>query len=56
MNRNFAILAFTGSVLGLFCIFDIVPGVGSFLGSVMLVIGGTVLTCQAIVAEGAASR
>jgi hypothetical protein len=55
MNRNIAILAFTASVLGLFCIFDVVPGVGSFLGSVMLVIGGSVLICQAI-AQGAASR
>ena len=56
MNRNIAILAFTASALGLFCIFDVVPGVGSFLGSVMLVIGGSVLICQAIIAEGAASR
>ena len=56
MNRNIAILAFMASVLGLFCIFDVVPGVGSFLGSVMLVIGGSVLICQAIIAEGAATR
>ena len=56
MNRNIATLAFTASVLGLFCIFDVVPGVGSFLGSVMLVIGGSVLICQAIIAEGAVLR
>ena len=56
MNRNIATLAFTASVLGLFCIFDIVPGVGSFLRSVMLVVGGSVLICQAIIAQGAASR
>jgi hypothetical protein len=55
MKQNIAILAFTASVLGLFCIFDVVPGVGSSLGSVMLVIGGSVLICQAIIAEGAAS-
>ncbi len=53
MNRNISILAFTASALGLFFIFDviIIPGVGSFAGSVMLVLGGTVLICQAIMAE-----
>jgi hypothetical protein len=56
MTQNIAILAFTASVLGLFCIFDVVSRVGSFLVSVMLVIGGSVLICQAIIAEGAASR
>ena len=29
----------------------IIPGVGSFAGSVMLVQGGTVWICQAIMAE-----
>jgi hypothetical protein len=56
MNRNIAVLAFTASVLGLFFIFDVVPGVGSFAGSVMLVVGGTVLVCQAIMAERTALR
>lgn len=51
MNRNISILAFTASALGLFFIFDVIPGVGSFAGSVMLVLGGTVLICQAIMAE-----
>jgi hypothetical protein len=51
MNRNIAILAFTASALGLFFIFDVIPGVGSFAGSVMLVLGGTVLICQVIMAE-----
>jgi hypothetical protein len=54
MNRNIAVLAFTVSVLGLFCIFDIIPGVGSFAGSVMLVVGGTVLICLSLMAERAA--
>ncbi|MDF2971485.1 MAG: hypothetical protein K0R61_1935 [Microvirga sp.] len=51
MNRNISILAFTASALGLFFIFDVIPGVGSFAGSVMLVLGGTVLICLAIMAE-----
>jgi hypothetical protein len=54
MNRNIAVLAFTVSALGLFFIFDVIPGVGSFAGSVMLVVGGTVLICQSIMAERAA--
>jgi hypothetical protein len=54
MNRNIAVLAFTASVLGLFFIFDVIPGVGSLAGSVMLVVGGTVLICQSIMAERAA--
>jgi hypothetical protein len=41
-----AIAAFIATVLGLFFSFNIIPGVGSFAGSVLLVIGGTVLTCQ----------
>ena len=54
MDRNIAVLAFATSVLGLFCIFDVIPGVGSFAGSVMLVVGGTVLICVSIMAERAA--
>ena len=54
MNRNIAILAFTSSVLGLFFIFEVLPGVGSFTGSVMLVVGGTVLVCQSMVWEAKA--
>ena len=54
MNRNIAILAFTASLLGLFFIFEVLPGVGSFTGSVMLVIGGTVLVCQSILWEAGA--
>jgi hypothetical protein len=33
MNGYIAILAFTASVLGLFFIFDVLPGIGSFAGS-----------------------
>lgn len=43
MNRKIVFIAFTASILGLFFIFDVLPGVGSFTGSVLLVIGGTVL-------------
>jgi len=46
MNANLAVLAFTIAVLGLFSSLEIVPGVGSFAASMMLVIGGTVLACQ----------
>ena len=54
MNRNIAVLAFTTSVLGLFLIFEVLPGVGSFTGSVMLVVGGTVLVCQSMLWEARA--
>jgi len=46
MNANVAVLAFTIAVLGLFSSLEIIPGVGSFAASMMLVIGGTVLACQ----------
>ena len=39
-------VAFT--VLGLFFSFEIMPGVSSFVGASMLVIGGTTLICQLI--------
>ena len=52
MNGYIAILAFTASVLGLFFIFDVVPGIGSFAGSILLVSGGTVLVCQSMIWEG----
>ncbi|MDF2972075.1 MAG: hypothetical protein K0R61_2525 [Microvirga sp.] len=51
MNGYIAILAFTASVLGLFFIFDVLPGVGSFAGSVLLVVGGTVLVFQSMLWE-----
>ena len=54
MNRNIAVLAFTTSVLGLFFIFEVLPGVGSFTGSVMLIVGGTVLVCQSMLWEARA--
>ena len=54
MNGYIAILAFTASVLGLFFIFDVVPGVGSFAGSVLLVVGGTVLVFQSMLWEARA--
>ena len=41
MKRTIAITAFAVSVLGLLFIFEVLPGVGSFLGSVLLVIGGS---------------
>jgi hypothetical protein len=46
LNRNLAVLAFTLTVLGLLSSFDLIPVIGSFLGSVMVVVGGTVLVCQ----------
>ena len=46
MNANVAVLAFTIAVLGLFSSLEIIPGVGSFAASMMLVIGGTVLACE----------
>ena len=52
MNGYIAILALTASVLGLFFIFDVLPGVGSFAGAILLVIGGTVLICQSVICEG----
>ena len=51
MTYNIAVLAFVACVLGLFVMFDIIPGVGSFAGSVMLVVGGTVLVCQTLISE-----
>ena len=54
MNRTIAVLAFTTSVLGLFFIFEVLPGVGSFMGSVMLVVGGIVLVCQSMLWEARA--
>jgi hypothetical protein len=54
MNRTIAIIAFAVSVLGLFSIFDVLPGVGSFLGSVLFVIGGSVLVCNSIFWEAGA--
>jgi hypothetical protein len=36
------------SLLGFFCVFEAVPGVGSFGGSLLLVIGGTVLVFSVI--------
>src|SRR4051794_35289135 len=41
--------AFTIAVLGLFSSLEIIPGVGSFAASMMLVIGGTVLACQLMI-------
>jgi hypothetical protein len=52
MNGYIAILALSASVLGLFLIFDVLPGTGSFTGSVLLVVGGTVLICQSMIWEG----
>jgi hypothetical protein len=49
MNANLAVLAFTIAVLGLFSSLEIIPGVGSFAASMMLVIGGTVLACQLMI-------
>ena len=49
MNSNVAVLAFTIAVLGLFSSLEIIPGVGSFAASMMLVIGGTVLACQLMI-------
>lgn len=46
MNANLTVLAFTIAALGLFSSLEIIPGVGSFAASMMLVIGGTVLACQ----------
>jgi hypothetical protein len=43
MNRKIVFITFTASILGLLFIFDVLPAVGSFTGSVLLVIGGTVL-------------
>ena len=54
MNRYIIVIAFTASVLGLFFIFDVLPGIGSFAGSVLLVIGGTVLVCQSMFWEAEA--
>jgi hypothetical protein len=51
MNWHLSILAFTMSVLGLLFSVDILPGVGSFVGSMMLVIGGTFLACQLMIAR-----
>jgi hypothetical protein len=48
MNRQIAVFAFAASLLGLFSIFEIVPGVGSFVGYVLLVIGGTVLVLTSL--------
>jgi hypothetical protein len=48
MNRQIAVFAFAASLLGLFSIFEIVPGVGSFVGSVLIVIGGTVLVLTSL--------
>ena len=53
MNSNVAVLAFTIAVLGLFSSLEIIPGVGSFAASIMLVIGGTVLACQLMDTESA---
>ena len=50
MNANVAVLAFTIAVLGLFSSLEIIPGVGSFAASMMLVIG-TVLACQLMIPE-----
>ena len=49
MNSNVAVLAFTIAILGLFSSLEIIPGVGSFAASMMLVIGGTVLACQLMI-------
>jgi hypothetical protein len=54
MNGYIAILGFTASVLGLFFISDVLPGIGSFAGSVLLVVGGTVLVCQSMLWEARA--
>ena len=49
MNSNVAVLAFMIAALGLFSSLEIIPGVGSFAASMMLVIGGTVLACQLMI-------
>jgi hypothetical protein len=54
MKRSIAIIAFAVSVLGLLFMFDVLPGVGSFWGSVLLVIGGSVLVCNSIIWEAGA--
>jgi hypothetical protein len=54
MNAYIAILAFTASVMGLFFIFDVLPGIGSFAGSVLLVVGGTVLVSKSMLWEAMA--
>ena len=48
MISKLSVFAFTVTVLGLFFSFEILPGVSSFVGASMLVIGGTILICQSI--------
>jgi len=50
MISQLSMVAFTVAftVLGLLFSFQIMPGVSSFVGASMLVIGGTILICQLI--------
>ncbi len=46
-----AIIAFAATILGLFFCFDIIPGVGPFAGSIMTLIGGTVLLSSWVIRD-----
>ena len=48
MISNLSVFAFTVTVLGLFFVFEIMPGGSSFAGASLLVIGGTILICDLI--------